>query len=341
MKKLGRALGAAILSLSAVLAGAGAPTASAATGTAYVALGDSYSSGLGGGSHLSDGTSCSRSLAGYPGVNAATFGLSLNLQACAGAVVSDVQGRQLGALSAATNHVTITVGGNDVGFASVLTTCAQPGWMGNCNTAIDNALTIATRDLPGRLDALYAAIRARAPHARVVVAGYPRLFNGRDCHVLTFFSTDEMARLNAAATTLNGVIAAATGRAGFAYADVTGAFSGHAVCDGNAWIHNLTVPVANSYHPNASGYRYGYAPPVAAGMRVSAAATPTRVVTGGQTSSDTGRGTVSAPDLTTTSAREAARRAGITPAELDALVAAQLDGATNDTLEAMSEAAAG
>lgn len=340
MKKFGRAVGAAILSLSAAVAGVGAPTASAASGASYVALGDSYSSGLGAGSYLNDGTSCSRSLRGYPGVNATLNGLALNLQACSGAVVSDVQGRQLGALSASTSYVTITVGGNDVGFANVLTQCAQPGWMSNCNGAIDTAIGIATRDLPGRLDSLYAAIRAKAPTARVVVAGYPRLFNGRDCHALTFFSADEMTRLNNGSATLNGVIAAAATRAGFTYADVSGTFAGHAVCDSPEWIHNLSLTVNQSFHPKVDGHRYGYAPPTASALRLGGTlSSPASITTGGQTSSDTRRGTVTAPDLTSPSARAAARRAGISQTELDALVAAQQSGASNEQLEAMSEAA--
>ena len=36
-----------------------------------------------------------------------------------------------------TDYVTITVGGNDLGFAPVITTCGLPGWLGNCNAAID------------------------------------------------------------------------------------------------------------------------------------------------------------------------------------------------------------
>src|SRR5689334_20638253 len=105
-----------------------APPAEAA-GPSYVALGDSYSSGVGTRSYLADGTSCQRSVYAFPSLIAAARGYALNFRACSGAKVSDVTANQLSALSASTAYVTISVGGNDAGFTSVLTTCAQPGWL--------------------------------------------------------------------------------------------------------------------------------------------------------------------------------------------------------------------
>lgn len=342
MSLLRRAAAGSVVALTALAGGLSVPTASAAANTAYVALGDSYSSGNGAGGYYNDGTDCLRSPATYGGIIASTYGLSLNLQACSGATVNDVATRQLGAVTSSTGFVTVTIGGNDVGFAGVLTECAQPGWLSNCNRAIDTALGVAERDLPGRLDGLYGSIRSRAPQARVVVAGYPRLFNGRDCHLLTFFSGAEMTRLNAAADRLNTITADAAARAGFRFADVRGTFAGHAVCDSAEWIHSLRTRVVESYHPKADGYRYGYAPPVVTGLgltgRLSSAGS---VTTGAQTSSDTSRGRVGVPDLTTAKARAAAARAGVSASELDALVRAQRSGATNAQLESMSEAARG
>ncbi len=93
-----------------------------------------------------------------------------------------------------TAYVSITVGGNDAGFASVLTECAKPAWMSNCNAAIDKAQSIIRNDLPTRLRSLYGAMRTRAPYATVVVAAYPRVFNGEDCNAGTWFSPTEMSR---------------------------------------------------------------------------------------------------------------------------------------------------
>ena len=131
--------------------------------SAYVALGDSYSSGTGTRSYLSDGTSCQRSVYAYPSLIASSKGYSLNFRACSGATISDVTNLQLSALSTGTVYASITVGGNDAGFASVLTECAKPAWASNCNAAIDRAQSIINDQLPDRLATLYSAIRSPGP----------------------------------------------------------------------------------------------------------------------------------------------------------------------------------
>ena len=228
-------------------------------GSPYVALGDSYSSGTGTRTYLSDGTSCQRSIYAYPSLVASSRGYALNFRACSGATVSDVTNLQLSALGPGTAYASITVGGNDAGFAQVLTECAKPAWASNCNAAIDRAQSIINNQLPARLSTLYAAIRSRAPQARVVAAGYPRIFNGEDCNVFTWFSPSEESRLNATADLLNAKIQAATQGAGLVFSSPTSAFSGHAVCDDTEWINGLSSPTVESYHPNRLGHADGYA----------------------------------------------------------------------------------
>ena len=96
--------------VTAVLAAVAAllfpPTLAQAAPPSYVALGDSYSSGTGTGSYLVDGTDCLRSSYAYPSLIASARGYALNLRACSGATVSDVQNSQLGALSTSTAYVT-------------------------------------------------------------------------------------------------------------------------------------------------------------------------------------------------------------------------------------------
>jgi hypothetical protein len=249
-------------SLLAILAAAPAHGA----GSAYVALGDSYSSGTGTGSYLSDGTSCQRSVHAYPSLIASSRGYALNFRACSGATIADVTSLQLSALGTGTLYASITVGGNDAGFASVLTECAKPAWASNCNAAIDQAQSVINSQLPGRLTTLYASIRTRAPQARVVVAGYPRLFNGEDCNLLTWFSAAEEARLNATADLLNAKIQTAANGAGLLYRNPTAAFTGHAVCDDVEWINGLSIPTSESYHPNRAGHSSGYTPLVGSAL---------------------------------------------------------------------------
>ncbi|MFP5417023.1 MAG: SGNH/GDSL hydrolase family protein [Actinomycetes bacterium] len=282
---------AVIAALGSVLLAA--PDARAATPT-YVALGDSYASGNGAGSYLSDGTGCYRSPKGYPGVIASSTGLALTLEACSGATTDDVLTRQLGSLTGDTGYVSVTVGGNDIGFASTITTC-----MGTNTTACLNAVTAAesaaTSVLPARLDALFTAVKSKATTARVVVTNYPRLFNGKDCSWLTSFTSTEMTRLNNGANKLSDVIAAAAGRAGITFVDVRTPFQGHAVCDRSPWIHNASLFRSyESFHANASGYSSGYTPGVKTALApvTSASAGTLTVTTGKQTSSDTTRGHV-------------------------------------------------
>jgi lysophospholipase L1-like esterase len=257
-----RGLLATILSLVAGLTSAvlwAAPAAQAAT-PVYVALGDSYASGTGTRSYISDGTSCQRSTYAYPWLIASSKGYSLNFKACSGAKVADVTNNQLSALTTSTTFVTISVGGNDAGFSSVLTECAQPGWMSNCNGAIDTAQAFINNTLPGRLSTLYASIKSRAPNAKVVVVGYPRIFNGEDCNAGTWFSPSEESRLNQTADLLNSKTAAQASLKGFSFANPTSRFVGHAVCDDVEWINGLSNPVSESYHPNRSGHSSGYTP---------------------------------------------------------------------------------
>jgi lysophospholipase L1-like esterase len=281
-----------------------APPPSSAAPPSYVALGDSYSSGVGTRSYLADGTSCQRSVYAYPSLIASARGYALNFRACSGATVADVTGTQLSALSGSTSYVTISVGGNDAGFSGVLTTCAQPSWASNCGAAIDKAQAYITNTLPGSVRTLYGKIRTRAPAAKVVVVGYPRIFDGEDCNALTFFSPTEETRLNATADLLNSKLRSAATAAGFAYANPTSRFVGHAVCDSPEWINGLSNPISESYHPNRSGQSSGYTPlvsPVLTGATVAV------------TSSVLRKARASAPTLAAQQRKYAARDASIEP----------------------------
>jgi lysophospholipase L1-like esterase len=268
-------LGAALLTLAVTLGitVASGPPAHAA-GESYVALGDSYSSGVGTRSYIDDGTSCQRSTLAYPSLIAAQRGYALDFRACSGATVADVTNTQLGALNGGTSFVTISVGGNDAGFADVLTECALPAWASDCDGAIDGAVSVIDNQLPGSLDGLYGSISGLAPSAQVVVVGYPRIFMGEDCNALTWFSPEEESRLNATADLINGVIASAASAHGFGFANPTGAFIGHAVCDDPEWLNGLSNPVSDSYHPNQSGHASGYAPVVGGVLGFAFTASP-------------------------------------------------------------------
>lgn len=238
----------------ALLAALGATPARAAA-THYVALGDSYSAGVG---TRAKQDHCYRSPYGYPALLRDAYDLTLDYRACSGAVTADVANGQLAALGATTTHVSMTIGGNDAGFADVLSECALPGWLSDCEEAIADGRAVVAEVLPGRYDALFGAIDAAAPAARVAIGGYPWIFNGEDCNLATFFSPGEEAAINAGTDELDALIAAKARNHGFAFVDPRPAFDGHAVCDDAEWINGLSQPIEESYHPNRAG-NLGYA----------------------------------------------------------------------------------
>ncbi|WP_240136533.1 SGNH/GDSL hydrolase family protein [Streptomyces sp. MUM 178J] len=251
------------LLLSAVLAltGAGAAQADSTTQAVdYAALGDSYSSGLGAGSYDSSSGGCKRSTRAYPRLWAdANAPLSFAFTACAGARTDDVTASQLGPVNSGTDLVSITVGGNDAGFADVMTTCVLQSDSA-CLNRIDEAKAYVDTTLPGKLDAVYAAISAKAPSARVVVLGYPRFYKlGGSCSL--GLSERKRAAINDAADHLNAATAKRAADHGFDFADVVPGFTGHEICSGASWLHSLKwFNISESYHPTAAGQSGGYLP---------------------------------------------------------------------------------
>jgi lysophospholipase L1-like esterase len=231
-------------------------SAAAAFADNYVALGDSYSSGVGTKSFYE--TTCKRSEYAYPRLVARDrAGTSLSFRACSGATTSSLLAEQLGTLSSTTNIVTVTIGGNDAGFSSIVTQCALP-W--SCEGELTTAESFIRNTLPGRLDNVYASIRSRAPNASVIVLGYPRLFMGVDCNAGTFFSTTEMTRMNLIADLLSSVTQARATAAGDTFKSAIAPFTGHAVCSSSEWLNGLSNPVEESFHPNRAGHSSGYEP---------------------------------------------------------------------------------
>lgn len=302
----------------------GAGPAHAAT-RSYVALGDSYSAGVGSGG--STDSTCYRSQRGYAPLIAKQANLALNYRACSGATTADVTTNQLGALSSSTSYVSMTIGGNDLGFANTIEQCALPSWLSNCTGSINAGRKTLTNALPGRYSTLFASIKNRAGNATVAIGGYPHIFMGKDCNLLTFFSAKEESSINSATDELDTLIGSKARAVGFHYVDPRAAFTGHAVCDNPEWINGLSYPVVDSYHPNAAG-NVGYATLFAPALTGSAyAASKRSAPRGAATSERTAQGTsrglanqVLAMGLTSPANLRRARAAGIDTAQLQRLV---------------------
>src|ERR1700733_9675188 len=133
----------AILGISVLASPVGlivaSPAANAAPAVHYVALGDSYSSGVGAGDYISSSGSCDRSTNAYPEQWAdANTPASFVSVACSGATTADVLSSQVPALSASTTLVSITIGGNDAGFSHVMETCVLES-TSSCMNAVETA----------------------------------------------------------------------------------------------------------------------------------------------------------------------------------------------------------
>ena len=236
----------------------GAPAALAA-GANYVALGDSYSSGVGAGDYTSESGDCDRSPNAYSALwaddNAPASYVSV---ACSGATTADVAGSQLSALNSATTLVSITVGGNDENFAGIMEDCNLYD-DDTCVSEIQAAEDDARANLPGKLGSLYGQIRADAPAANVVVLDYPEFYDlANDCVGL---SQTKRSKIDEGIDVLDGILQDSANAAGFSFADVRGAFSGHEICDDNRWLHSVNFSdFSESYHPTADGHSQAYLP---------------------------------------------------------------------------------
>lgn len=247
------ALGVAVLASLGIVG-----TANAAQ--SYVALGDSYSSGVGAGSYGSSG-SCKRSANAYGQLWAnAHAGTTFTFLACSGAKTGDVL-NQINSMPSSASLVTLTVGGNDAGFTDVITTCTLNSDQ-TCIDRVNTAKTYVQNTLPSLLDNVYRAVKSKAPNAKLVVLSYPRFYTvPGSCSV--GLSDTKRSAINSGADTLASVLASRAAAAGAQFVDVRSAFVGHNICSSASdYLHSLTWPVDESYHPTAAGQRGGYYNPL-------------------------------------------------------------------------------
>ena len=257
--RLSRVLLPALLVLAATTAVTATP-AQAVAGK-YVALGDSYTVAVGTRTYDNPDDACRRGPLAYPRVWAAAHPSVAFVEAsCSGATTADLVSTQVPQLTADTTLVTLQVGGNDVGFVDVLTNCILTIDDQACLDGVELSKQAAVGLLSPALAQTYAAVRAAAPNAQVIVVGYPRLYTiGGNCGILGLSDT-ERAALNSASDTLADIMAARSAEAGFTFLDARPVFDPHTLCSGNSeWVTSLEWDKINeSYHPNTAGHHDGY-----------------------------------------------------------------------------------
>lgn len=258
---LARLAAASVMTAGLVAGAVGAPASAHPKETIdYVALGDSYSAGFGAGP--TDDFPCLKTPGSFPDRIDSRKSVDLVAnESCSGAITTDIYAveaefglpAQAALLTPETDLVTITIGGNDVGFAEVAEACAVNPGLTACGDAIEDALVNAEESLPAGLLTAFSTIRAEAPYAHVVVLGYPQLLSPQFGTFGT--STQGAIALNSATVQLNTLIEGAATGFGFQYVDVTQEFRNHGVGSPDPWIHSEGQVV---FHPTAEGYKKGY-----------------------------------------------------------------------------------
>lgn len=278
----------------AALTGIAAPSLVSAAEPAlqleYVAMGDSYHSGEGT-PPFTAGTDtavngCRRSTQAAAALLAADsgrtdIGLRLKHVACSGARIDNIfQGQyteppQLQALSGTTDLITISIGGNNAGFADILGTCGDPRkahtcWRGlkeKSATELKAYRNLDSFTLPERrwggvsyLEHVHRVISVKAPNAKLLIVGYPRFFPSGDKTLCGGFTEESQAWLNEGVDELNRRIAQTAQRVGAKFVSVAEAFEGHGPCEPsneNEWINaKFFGDRANdSFHPNLVGQK--------------------------------------------------------------------------------------
>lgn len=254
-------IGCALAAVALVTTGLAGP-APAADPLVLDGLGDSYAAGFGVPASFTN--PCGRSDAAPATAIDGRMRLALDdFVACGGARTTDLvpQG-QIAALGPDTDVVTLSIGGNDIGWSQAVGACLG-GTDAQCEAAIAVTTGRITGQLPALLDAVYDEVDAATPNATVYVTGYPRLFSSAYGAVLGA-SPAEQDAMNEGADLLTATIRTAAQAHGYTFVDVTERFVDHGVNAPEPWIVWPTAP--GSFHPNALGYE-AYAAAVTAAIR--------------------------------------------------------------------------
>jgi lysophospholipase L1-like esterase len=243
----------------------------------YVALGDSYASGPFIPHQRTDPVGCFRSDHNYPSLVArALHATAFTDVSCGGATTVEMTERQsvlfgsnppqLGALRTNTRLVTVTIGGNDIGFTEIVLRCAAASLANPFGAPCRDQYTAkdGTDELAARIAAtapkiarVLDGIHRRSPLARVLLVGYLRILPpSGGCWPLAPFARGDVPYLDGLQRQLNAMLGAQAAAHHAAFVDPYPASFGHDVCErpGSRWVEGI-IPASPAFpvHPNASG----------------------------------------------------------------------------------------
>ncbi|WP_210585188.1 SGNH/GDSL hydrolase family protein [Streptomyces sp. GESEQ-35] len=256
MRTLTSIAAGAVMAITGLTVMAGAP-AQAAEDLEYVALGDSYASGVGAGHYDTASGACKRSTLNYPALSQAVHPeYTLKDVSCSGATIADVRANQLSTVTSGTDLVSLTVGGNDAQFSTVVKNCLEES-DSYCKTSTMWMSYYARNQLVTELAGLYKDIRARAPQAEIIVLGYPQALSPTGTCPVIDLSAAKRTYMNGFADALAEGAKAAAAQEPVTFVDVRDTFKGHGACGSDSWINDLNN-ASEVFHPNLTGYVAGY-----------------------------------------------------------------------------------
>ena len=159
--------------------------------------------------------------------------------------------------------ITLTAGGNDVGFGEKITTCIHPkdSW-GTCDWAKKDMDTLGSQ-IKGQFDrlfGLYKELKAASPGAKIYAIGYPQFITDSEPAACGLnagaIDLDERRMVVRATQYMNEVIEAAARKAGVKYVDISQALNGGKMCEKHQIYMTGIVGLGEqeSYHPNKFGH---------------------------------------------------------------------------------------
>lgn len=214
----------------------------------YVALGDSFSSGEGTFLYDRKDQNCHRGPAAWPRVlDRGSERLKLiSHRACTGATTGDLvrtrgKGRAVGQIPSnalpAVDVVTVTIGGNDVGFGNIVVECRIADCSG---TPQDSRFLAKLNVLSQNLrETVYPALKRAYPNARIIHVGYPGLVPPPRARPVNcgWLSKSEQDAGRTLVGLLNVTIKeAAAAFPGIEYVDATDVLKGHELCTRKSWV---------------------------------------------------------------------------------------------------------
>lgn len=253
------------------------PSAASASIGRYVALGDSYTSGPLIPDQVGYPAGCLRSDHNYPSLaKAALTPSSFSDISCQGADTTNMLNSQavpfgtnppqFSALSTGTSLVTVQIGGNDIGFASIVTTCAELSFTNPFSSPCKNKYTAggtdqlaaAIKQTAPKVAAVLQGIHQRSPYARLLLVGYPVILpaSGYGCWPYVPIAYGDVPYLRNTELELNQMLANEAAANGARYVDTYTSSIGHDVCatPGTEWVEGLwPIYPAAPFHPNKYG----------------------------------------------------------------------------------------